>query len=125
LSSSSGSAVQSPGTPNINYSHHAAPATQKLAPQKNEQKPLQQFEKIWVLGLIETNTDGPTIIHNDNAACVQWSHNMTTKGIIQIRENAVREQVHKSPIQTSLLQASVYISLSYQRRANNILAVLA
>ena len=37
----------------------------------------------------------PTIIHNDNAACVNWSHNMTTKGLrhIQIRENAVRESV--------------------------------
>ena len=37
----------------------------------------------------------PNVIHNDNAACVAWSKNMTTKGLrhIQIRENAVRESV--------------------------------
>ena len=37
----------------------------------------------------------PFKIYNDNAAAVQWSHNMTTKGLryIQIRENAVRENV--------------------------------
>ena len=37
----------------------------------------------------------PNIIYNDNAACVQWSHNTTTKGLrhIQIRNNAVRESV--------------------------------
>jgi dUTPase len=35
----------------------------------------------------------PTTIYNDNAACVNWSRNMTTKGLrhIQMRENAVRE----------------------------------
>ena len=37
----------------------------------------------------------PTTIHNDNAACVAWSHSLSTKGLrhIQIRENAVREDV--------------------------------
>ena len=36
-----------------------------------------------------------TVIYNNNAACVKWSRNMTTKGLryIQIRENAVRESV--------------------------------
>ena len=36
-----------------------------------------------------------TTLYNDNAACVKWSKNMTTKGLryIQIRENAVRESV--------------------------------
>ena len=35
----------------------------------------------------------PTTIYNDNAACVNWSKNTTTKGLchLQIRENAVRE----------------------------------
>ena len=34
-------------------------------------------------------------VYNDNAACIKWSKNMTTKGLryIQIRENAVREAV--------------------------------
>ena len=37
----------------------------------------------------------PTTIYNDNTACIQWSVNLTTKGLrhIQIRENAVRESV--------------------------------
>ena len=59
-------------------------------------KTLQQIANILKdMGLFELFTNGPIVIHNDNAACVQWSHNMTTKGIryIQIRENAVREQV--------------------------------
>ena len=42
----------------------------------------------------------PLQIYNDNAATVQWSHNMTTKGLryIQIRENAVRENVQNNVI---------------------------
>jgi hypothetical protein len=65
-------------------------------------KTLQQIANILKdLGLFHLFTNGPIVIHNDNAACVQWSHNMTTKGIryIQIRENAVREQVQKEFIE--------------------------
>ena len=41
-----------------------------------------------------------TPIYNDNMACVQWSHNKTSKGIqhIQIRENAVRESIQNGTI---------------------------
>jgi len=41
-----------------------------------------------------TNNE-PIPILNDNEAAVKWSHNMTTKGLrhIQMRENAVRENV--------------------------------
>jgi hypothetical protein len=37
----------------------------------------------------------PTIIYNDNNACVCWSKSTTTKGLrhIQIRENTIREAV--------------------------------
>ena len=37
----------------------------------------------------------PNPIYNDNSACVNWSHNMTTKGLrhIQIRENSIRESI--------------------------------
>ena len=43
----------------------------------------------------------PTTIYNDNAACVAWSHSVSTKGLrhIQIRENAVREEVQKGHIE--------------------------
>ena len=42
-----------------------------------------------------TNNGAPIPIQNDNEAAVKWSHNMTTKGLrhIQMRDNAVREQV--------------------------------
>ena len=47
------------------------------------------------LNVLEKFKNGPINILNDNAAAVQWSHNMTSKGLryIQMRENAVREQV--------------------------------
>ena len=37
----------------------------------------------------------PTLLYNDNDACVKWSHNMTSKAAcqIEIRENSVREWV--------------------------------
>ena len=47
------------------------------------------------LDLQESIMPSPTIVYNDNSACVQWSVNLTTKGLrhIQIQENAVRESV--------------------------------
>ena len=53
------------------------------------------------LSLFNNYHTGPITIYNDNSACVQWSHNMTTKGLryIQICENAVRELVQARTIQ--------------------------
>jgi hypothetical protein len=47
------------------------------------------------MDLLKTFAPAATTLHNDSAACVQWSRNMTTKGLrhVQIRENAVRESV--------------------------------
>lgn len=47
------------------------------------------------MNLFKQYTDGRIIIYNDNAAAVDWSHIMTTKGLcyLQIRENAVREEI--------------------------------
>ena len=59
-------------------------------------KTLQQIRNILQdLILFKTCHNGPITIYNDNSAAVQWAHNMTTKGLryIQMRENAVREQV--------------------------------
>ena len=52
------------------------------------------------LGLTDEVMPGPTTIYNDNAACVAWSHSLSTKGLrhIQIRENAVREEVQAGRI---------------------------
>ena len=54
----------------------------------------------------------PNIIHNDNAACVAWSHNMTTKGLrhIQIRENAVRESVQNGFVQIKHVAGDLNLS---------------
>jgi deoxyuridine 5'-triphosphate nucleotidohydrolase len=60
-------------------------------------KCLQHISNILTdLNLLHIFTDNqPISIHNDNEAAVKWSHNMTTKGLrhIQMRENAVREQI--------------------------------
>ena len=47
------------------------------------------------LNLKDSIMPDPTIVYNDNAACIQWSVNLMTKGLrhIQICENAVRESV--------------------------------
>jgi hypothetical protein len=40
-----------------------------------------------------SDTVAPSPLYNNNAACIQWAHNMTSKKIwhIELRENAVRE----------------------------------
>ena len=47
------------------------------------------------LNLLKIFMPTATNVYNDNAACVCWSSNMTTKGLrhVQIRENAVRESI--------------------------------
>ena len=52
------------------------------------------------LNLFDRFHKGPVQIYNDNAATVQWSHNMTTKGLryIQMRENAVRESIQEGTV---------------------------
>ena len=47
------------------------------------------------LNLKDDIMPAPTKVYNDNSACIQWSVNLTTKGLrhLQIRENAVRESV--------------------------------
>ena len=57
------------------------------------------------LPLHHRHCQGPVIINNDNATAVQWSHNMTTKGLryIQIRENAVRECLQTKLIDVQLI----------------------
>jgi hypothetical protein len=41
------------------------------------------------------DTDAPTPLFNNNEACIQWCHNMTSKGNrhIELKENSVREWV--------------------------------
>jgi hypothetical protein len=40
----------------------------------------------------------PSPLYNNNAACIQWAHNITSKkiGHMELRENRVREWVHNS-----------------------------
>jgi hypothetical protein len=42
----------------------------------------------------------PTLLYNDNDACVKWSHNMTSKSArhIELRENSVREWVQNKSL---------------------------
>ena len=64
------------------------------------------------LKLVDTLMPSPTTIYNDNAACVAWSHSMSTKGLrhIQIRENAVRERVQGGYIEVRHIRGDINIS---------------
>jgi hypothetical protein len=44
--------------------------------------------------------DLPTLVYNDNAACVQWSYSMTSKAArhIELRENSLREWVQDNTL---------------------------
>lgn len=47
------------------------------------------------MNLFKSYMTGRITIYNDKAAAVDWSHNMTTKGLryLQIRQNAIREEI--------------------------------
>ena len=64
------------------------------------------------LGLVDELMKPPTVIYNDNAACVTWSRNSTTKGLrhIQIRENAVRESVQSNFITVEHIAGKLNLS---------------
>ncbi len=52
-------------------------------------------ESVRTSGFDISDTLTPSPLYNDNAACIQWSHNMTTTKIqhMELRENSVREWV--------------------------------
>ena len=54
----------------------------------------------------------PTKLYNDNQACIYWSHNNTSKGLrhIQIRENAIRENIQNKTIQISHVDGKTNIA---------------
>ena len=47
------------------------------------------------------NSDAPTVLYNDNIACVKWSYNMTSKTArhIELRDNSVCEWVQDKTLQ--------------------------
>jgi hypothetical protein len=54
----------------------------------------------------------PSIIYNDNMACICWSKATTTKGLrhVQIRENAVRESVQSDFITVQHIEGKINLS---------------
>ena len=64
------------------------------------------------LNLVGTLMPSPTTIYNNNAACIAWSHSLSTKGLhhIQIRENAVRERVQGGYIEVRHTGGDINIS---------------
>ncbi len=51
-------------------------------------------------GVTLTDIESPTVLYNDNDACVWWSHNMASKAAwhIQLCENSIREWVQDKTI---------------------------
>ena len=68
-----------------------------------------------------TNNGAPIPIQNDNDAAVQWSHNMTTRGLrhIQMRENAVREQVQLGLITVEHIGGKHNLADSFTKEEKN------
>ena len=54
----------------------------------------------------------PTQIYNDNQACLYWSYSNTSKGLhhIQIKENAVRENIQNKSIKISHVDGKTNIA---------------
>ena len=86
-------------------------------------KTLQQI--INILKDLQLDTlycNGPIPIHNDAAAAVQWSHNMTTKGLrhIQIRENAVRESIQSGLIDVKHITSKLNPSDMFRKEDKDV-----
>ena len=64
----------------------------------------------------------PTTIYNDNMACIQWSSNMTTKGLrhIQIRENAVRESVSNGFAKIKHIEGKINLSDMFTKEDKDV-----
>ena len=64
----------------------------------------------------------PTTIYNDNTACVSWSHSLSTKGLrhIQIRENAIREEVQAGHIEVKHIAGAINISDIYTKEDKDV-----
>lgn len=72
--------------------------------------------------LIEEIMKPPTIIFNDNNACVCWSKNTTTKGLrhIQMRENAVRESVLNDFITVKHIEGKLNLSDMFTKEERDV-----
>ena len=64
----------------------------------------------------------PTTIYNNNAACVQWTVNMTTKGLrhIQIWENAIRELVQNAFVQVQHINGKNNLSDMFTKEDKDV-----
>ena len=87
---------------------------------------LQLHHIVEGLGLTDELMKPPTIIYNDNAACVAWSRNSTTKGLrhIQIRENAVCESVQNNFIRVEHIAGKLNLSDMFTKEDKDTLHFL-
>ena len=74
---------------------------------------LTYLRKIYTdLGLLQTFFSKPISVRNDNMACVQWCKNRTTRTIrhIQLRDNAVRENIQNKRVHIDHIPGSSNIA---------------
>ena len=64
----------------------------------------------------------PTDVYNDNSACVKWAHSLTTKGLrhLQMRENAVREQIQNGNIEVSHVAGAVNLADMFTKEDKDV-----
>lgn len=79
------------------------------------------------LELLHIFMKAPTKVYNDNASCVVWNRNQTTKGArhIQIRENASRESVQNGFIDIQHIAGKMNISNIFTKEEKDIQGFLS
>ena len=60
-------------------------------------------------GYVIPYVDSPTLLYNDNDACVKWSYNMTSKAArhIELGENSIREWVQDKTLQVEHVSGKI------------------
>jgi hypothetical protein len=67
------------------------------------------------------DSDAPMPLFNDNEACVQWCHNMTTKGYrhVKLKENAVCQWVEDGTLTVSHVAGKCNTSNIFTKEMRN------
>jgi len=86
-------------------------------------KQLQQISHLIIdLEVTDLVMPKPIPVYNDNAACIKWSHSLATKGLrhIQMRENAVREQILSKKITLEHIAGAVNLADMFTKEDKDV-----
>jgi hypothetical protein len=63
----------------------------------------------------------PTVVYNDNKACIQWSKQAMTKGLrhIQMQENRIRENIASKLISVCHIDGKINLADIFTKEMKN------